>query len=128
MVHVFLLRQGETTENCVGNHDRGLTDAKLTEKVLAQAEHLANALQGIKIDAVYASPLERAYRTAEIACGNRLPVVRDPRLIELDFGAWEGKTRAEFVAEDPALWEAWNDDPATAPAGGTGDTDRKSVV
>src|SRR3546814_4832923 len=128
MVHVYLLRHGETTYNADGNRYCGRTDAKLTEKGLAQAEHVANALQGIKIDAVYASPLERAYRTAEIACGNRLPVVRDPRIIEQDFGAWEGKTRAEFVAEDPALWEDWEDDPAKAPAGGTGDTDRKSVV
>ncbi|MEC3878410.1 histidine phosphatase family protein [Parapedobacter sp. 10938] len=122
MLHVYLLRHGETTYNADGNRYCGRTDAKLTENGLAQAQRVANALQGIKIDAVYASPLERAYRTAEIAVGSQLPVTRDARLIELDFGAWEGKTRAEFVAESPALWEAWNDDPTTAPAGGTGDT------
>ena len=122
MLHVYLLRHGETTYNADGNRYCGRSDAELTENGLAQAHRVASALQGIKIDAVYASPLARAYRTAEIACGNRLPVVREPRLIELDFGAWEGKTRAEFVADDPTLWEAWNNDPATAAAGGTGDT------
>ncbi len=122
MLHVYLLRHGETTYNADGNRYCGRTDAKLTENGIAQAQRVADALQGIKIDAVYASPLERAYRTAEIASRERLPVVRDPRLIELDFGAWEGKTRAEFVAENPTLWEAWNNDPTTAPAGGTGDT------
>lgn len=122
MLHVYLLRHGETTYNADGNRYCGRTDAELTENGLAQAHRVASALQGIKIDAVYASPLARAYRTAKIACGNRLPVVREPRLIELDFGAWEGKTRAEFVADDPTLWEAWNNDPATAAAGGTGDT------
>ncbi|HWK56560.1 MAG TPA: histidine phosphatase family protein [Parapedobacter sp.] len=122
MLHVYLLRHGETTYNADGNRYCGRTDAELTENGLAQAHRVASALQGIKIDAVYASPLARAYRTAEIACGNRLPVVRETRLIELDFGAWEGKTRAEFVADDPTLWEAWNNDPATAAAGGTGDT------
>lgn len=122
MLDVYLLRHGETTYNADDNRYCGRTDAKLTEKGIAQAHRVAEALQGVNIDAVYASPLERAYRTAEIACGNRMPVVRDQRLIELDFGKWEGKTRAEFVAEDPTLWEAWNNDPATAPAGGTGDT------
>lgn len=127
MLDVYLLRHGETTFNADGNRYCGRTDARLTDKGIAQARRVAGALQGVNIDAVYASPLERAYRTAEIACGDRLPVVREPRLVELDFGAWEGKTRAEFVAEDPALWEAWNNDPATAPAGGTGDTALQAV-
>ncbi len=122
MLDVYLLRHGETTYNADGNRYCGRTDAKLTESGLAQAQRVADILQDRKIDAVYASPLERAYRTAGIASGNRLPVMRDPRLIEVDFGIWEGKTRAEFVAAQPALWEAWNEDPATSPAGGTGDT------
>ena len=119
---VYLLRHGETTYNADGNRYCGRTDAPLTEKGLVQARRVAEALRGKPIDAVYASPLERAYRTAEIASGGQQPVIRDPRLIELDFGAWEGKTRTEFVAEAPELWDAWNADPATAPAGGTGDT------
>lgn len=122
MLNVYLLRHGETTYNADGNRYCGRTDAKLTETGIVQAQRVREMLRGTKIDAIYASPLERAYRTAEIASDNRLPVVRESRLIELDFGAWEGKTRAEFVAEDPALWEAWNNDPGTAPAGGTGDT------
>lgn len=122
MLHVYLLRHGETTYNADGNRYCGRTDAKLTENGLAQAQRVAEVLRGKRIDAVYASPLERAYRTAEIVSGNSLPVVREPRLIELDFGAWEGKTRAEFMAESPALWAAWNNNPATAAAGGTGDT------
>ncbi|MGV3764265.1 histidine phosphatase family protein [Parapedobacter sp.] len=122
MLDVYLLRHGETTFNADGNRYCGRTDAKLTEKGIAQALRVAEKLEGVNIDAVYTSPLERAYRTAEIACGGRQLIVREPRLIELDFGTWEGKTRGEFVAEDPALWEAWNNDPAVAPAGGTGDT------
>ena len=119
---VYLLRHGETAFNADGNRYCGRTDAPLTEKGLEQARRVAEALRGKQIDAVYASPLERAYRTAEIATGGLQPVARDPRLIELDFGAWEGKTRTEFVAEAPELWDAWNTDPETASAGGTGDT------
>ncbi|WP_262249327.1 histidine phosphatase family protein [Parapedobacter soli] len=122
MLDVYLLRHGETTYNADGNRYCGRTDANLTEKGIAQAQRVGEALQGKTIDAVYASPLQRAYRTAEIVTGGQLPVTRDPRLIELDFGVWEGKTRDEFIAEAPELWEAWNTDPATTPAGGTGDT------
>ena len=119
---VYLLRHGETAYNADGNRYCGRTDVPLTEKGVSQAQRVAEMLRGRRIDAVYASPLERAYRTAEIVSGGQHPVIRDPRLIELDFGAWEGKTRTEFVAEAPALWDAWNADPATACAGGTGDT------
>lgn len=122
MLTVYLLRHGETTYNADGNRYCGRTDAELTEKGLLQARRVAEALHGERIDAVYASPLKRAYLTAEIATGNRLPVMRDDRLIELDFGAWEGKAREEFVAEDPALWESWCTSPEHTRAGGSGDT------
>ncbi len=122
MLTVYLLRHGETTYNADGNRYCGRTDAELTEKGILQAQRVAEALHGHPIEAVYASPLKRAYRTAEIVTGNRFPVAKDLRLIELDFGAWEGKTREEFVAEDPALWNSWSESPDRTQAGGSGDT------
>lgn len=122
MLTVYLLRHGETTYNADGNRYCGRTDAELTEKGILQAQQVAEALHGYPMDAVYASPLKRAYLTAEIASGNRLPVIRDPRLIELDFGAWEGKTREEFVVEDPDGWNSWSESPDHTRAGGSGDT------
>jgi len=122
MLTVYLLRHGETTYNADGNRYCGRTDAQLTEKGISQARRVAEALHGHPIDAVYASPLKRSYLTAEIASGNQLPVIRDSRLIELDFGAWEGKTREEFVAEDPDLWKSWSELPDYTQAGGSGDT------
>lgn len=127
MLTVYLLRHGETTYNADGNRYCGRTDAELTEKGISQAQRVAEALQEHPIDAVYASPLKRAYLTAEIASGNRLPVVKDRRLIELDFGAWEGKTREEFVAEDPGLWRSWSESPDHIRAGGSGDTAQEVV-
>ena len=122
MLTVYLLRHGETTYNADGNRYCGRTDADLTEKGISQARRVADALQGRPIDAVYASPLKRALITAEIASGHRLPVIQDSRLIEVDFGAWEGKTRDEFVAEDPGLWSSWSESPDDTRAGGSGDT------
>ncbi len=122
MLLVYLLRHGETTYNADGNRYCGRTDASLTAKGLSQAAQVAARLKEVKLDGVYASPLQRSFRTADIASGGAIPVVTDERLIEVDFGAWEGKTREEFMAENPSLWEAWNNGPEQVKAGGTGDT------
>lgn len=122
MLNVYLLRHGETTYNAAGNRYCGRTDALLTPKGLDQATCAAAALHGVKLDAVYASPLQRAFITADIATGSKGRVVTDERLIEADFGHWEGKTREEFIADDPDLWKAWDAGPENVRAGGTGET------
>jgi alpha-ribazole phosphatase/probable phosphoglycerate mutase len=121
MLNVYFLRHGQTPYNADSNRYCGRTDAPLTEKGIRQAMEVRDQLKNISLDAVYASPLQRAYDTAKIAGGGR-EVRRDDRLIEVDFGAWEGKTREEFVAEDPSLWHQWDLDPMHARAGGTGET------
>lgn len=120
MIRVYLLRHGETAMNADGNRYCGRMDVPLNEQGVQQAERMAERLKSIQFDAVYASPLQRAYRTAEIASGSK-DVIQDPRLIEVDFGSWEGKTRAEFIAENPALWQQWNTDPGNTKAGQTGE-------
>ena len=121
MLKVILLRHGETAYNADGNRYCGRTDVALTEKGLSQAAKVCEALKNVPVDAVYASPLKRARKTAEIASGNR-PVITDERIIEADFGFWEGKTKEEFNAEKPELWQRWMNDPQTTRAGGTGET------
>jgi 2,3-bisphosphoglycerate-dependent phosphoglycerate mutase len=44
--------------------EAGIADPELSEAGLAQAEHLADYLDSESIDAVYASPLQRAFQTA----------------------------------------------------------------
>src|SRR5699024_8771466 len=63
----------------------------------------------------------RAKRTAELISG-RSDVIVDEQLIETDFGEWEGKPKSVFIKENPAVWEAWKNDPTDAKAGGTGET------
>lgn len=121
MLNIYLLRHGETAYNADGNRYCGRTDLCLTEKGLAQANLVYNQLKGMSFDAVYSSPLERARHTAEIASGST-EVITDQRIIEVDFGDWEGKTKEEFIAENPMLWDNWVKDPATSKAGGTGES------
>lgn len=121
MINIFLVRHGQTTYNANGNRYCGITDAQLTPKGIEQAEDLSTMLADVNFEAIYTSPLTRAVRTAEIISGSGKITV-DKRLRELDFGNWEGKTREEFIKSDPLVWDRWNENPETNPAGGNGET------
>lgn len=57
------------------------------------AATLAGNLDGLKINAVYSSPIERCVETAEaVAAGRGLSVQLDDSFIEADFGRWTGRT------------------------------------
>lgn len=121
MLNIYILRHGETAMNADGNRYCGRTDVALTDKGIEQANMVKNQLEDIVFKAVYSSPLIRAVRTAEIA-GNGREVRQDQRLIEVDFGEWEGKTRSEFIADNPDIWDQWCEDPTNVRAGETGET------
>lgn len=121
MLNVYLLRHGQTAWNADGNRYCGRTDLPLTEKGLEQAYLAGAQLQNISFNAVYSSPLERAYRTAQIAGGGQ-EITTDERLIEADFGHWEGKPKEVFISENEQLWQNWCEDPIQTKAGETGES------
>lgn len=120
MLKIYLLRHGETDWNADNNRYCGRTDIGLTAKGIAQAEAVREQLKGISFLASFSSPLVRANDTAKIAMD--IPVKTDARLIEVNFGSWEGKTKEEFIAENESLWTDWSQDPENKRAGGTGET------
>ena len=126
MLKIFLLRHGETAYNADNNRYCGRTDLPLTEKGIKQAKEVKRQLEGIEFAAVYSSPLQRAFTTANIASGKE--AVKDERLIEADFGEWEGKTKEEFIAENESLWLDWMKNPAIYRAGGTGESGAEIVA
>jgi broad specificity phosphatase PhoE len=80
----------------------------LTERGLRQAEALAEALAGVKVDAVYSSPLRRAIDTARaIASRHGLEVVPDDRLTEMDVGDLDGLTFDEMRGRYPEFLSRW---------------------
>lgn len=126
MLTIFLLRHGETAYNADNNRYCGRTDIPLTPKGIQQAEEVKRQLEGIELAAVFSSPLQRAYTTACMASGKEAK--KDNRLIEADFGEWEGKTKEEFIAEKESLWLDWMRDPAVYRAGGTGESGAEIVA
>jgi ribonuclease H / adenosylcobalamin/alpha-ribazole phosphatase len=114
----LLLRHGQTPMS-VQKRYAGRSDVPLTDTGVAQAAAAAKRLASAGIDAIVASPLQRAVRTAEaVAAVTGLPVVTDDGFRETDFGAWEGLTFTEVRQRWPSEVTTWLADPAVAPPGG----------
>jgi broad specificity phosphatase PhoE len=64
----------------------GWHDVDLSPAGEREAREMGERYAGDLPDVVFASDLWRAWRTAEIAFGERVPVVRDIRLREIDYG------------------------------------------
>ena len=96
MTGILLIRHGEN--DFVGKRLAGhLPGVHLNEKGRKQAELIADALKNAPVKAIYSSPLERAVETAQpLGAALNLPVNIHPGLIELDFGAWQGKTTRQM--------------------------------
>ena len=119
---IYMIRHGES----VGIQKRdflGHTDLPITEKgekqALAAADYLASI--GFAPDAVYASPLCRAHKTALLAlskCSAPAPILLDG-LREIYAGDWEGKNFDALDLEYPEERLVWREDIGHArPVGG----------
>ncbi len=92
---LYIARHGETPWN-VENRVSGRTDVPLTEKGVEQARLLAHSAMGKGIEVIIASPLLRARQTAQaVSEAIGVPIELDERLIELDFGSFEGGPRSD---------------------------------
>lgn len=97
MTTLYITRHGETVWN-LERRMQGHNDSPLSELGLQQAGWLRERLTDISFDAVYSSPSLRALRTAEIICSTRtIEIVREPGLMEIGLGAWEGKIIDEMA-------------------------------
>jgi broad specificity phosphatase PhoE len=110
---LFLVRHGATQANVVRPYVlQGLRpDSELIEVGIAQARAAAKALRAYPISAVYCSPLQRAWRTAEIiAAPFSLSAVNEPGLIEVDTGLWSGLSWEEISQRWPEQYRAFQGD------------------
>jgi len=102
----LLARHGETDWSLSGRHT-GLADLPLTERGERRAQRLGERLSGLQVAHVFASPLQRARRTCELAGFGRRAVV-DPDLVEWNYGEYEGLRTAEIRAQRPE-WQLFRD-------------------
>ncbi len=95
MSHLLLVRHGQSEWNAVGRW-QGQANPPLSDLGRKQATVAADSLQFF--DAICASPLLRAFDTAEIIADilGIAPVLIDNDLMERDAGPWQGLTRPEI--------------------------------
>lgn len=90
---IYAVRHGQTEWNAI-NKILGRTDIPLDSKGIEQAREAARSLKGRRIDAFLCSPLLRTRQTADIISEvTGVPYSTDERLIEQDFGIFEGADR-----------------------------------
>ncbi len=105
MGELIVIRHGETVWSRTGRHT-GRTDIPLTGAGEAAASALADDLAKLPVIATFASPAQRALRTAELA--GLTDVKPDPDLWEWDYGGYEGRTTAQIQQDRPG-WYLWRD-------------------
>ena len=92
MTCLYLIRHGANDLQESGILAGWIPGVHLSQEGRAQAEALAQRLNSVEIEAIYASPLDRTLETAEIiAAPHRLPVVVREKLGEVRFGRWDGQ-------------------------------------
>jgi broad specificity phosphatase PhoE len=110
----YFLRHGKSEGNRLGVV-QGRSDYDLAPKGVQQAEAAARWFRDRGVETVLASPLLRAFRTAEVVAEaiGRGPVVREALLVELDTGVFTDTSLSTVRREQPDLWrrfqsESWD--------------------
>ena len=107
MLTVVLTRHGLTERSEPEQHLGQHIDISLSGAGRRQADALARRLGGVRFDRVISSPLFRAQETAERLARGAVLVETDPRLKEMDYGAWEGLTYEQIDERDGAARREW---------------------
>ena len=100
MTSIYFVRHGPSEWN-VTDQICGATDIPLTAQGHAQARETGEKIKelGIRADLILCSPLKRAADTAkEISGVTGIPVKVEPRLVEQNFGIWEGTSPRDSKA------------------------------
>ena len=109
---IYLLRHGTTAWN-QGRRIQGRTDIPLDgdgeRLAVMTGEGMKNA--GITFSRVFASPLVRSHKTAELAAPG-MEIETDARLLELAFGTFEGREVSGMMADESQPFRFFHEDPA----------------
>ena len=109
---VLLIRHGDV-EGLAPARFRGRRDVPLS----ALGEHHVEAAsrrvaRDWRIEALYASPLQRCLATAaRIAAATGVEARPLEGLVDIDYGDWTWRTHEEVAREQPEAWKVWHETP-----------------
>jgi len=99
-MELYVIRHGKTDWN-KEERFQGSKDIDLNEEGREVAGRLGERLESVHFDLIYSSPLNRAYETACLIRGHRnIQIVKEPLIIEVSFGTFEGVPFKDWVASD----------------------------
>jgi 2,3-bisphosphoglycerate-dependent phosphoglycerate mutase len=106
---LYLIRHGESIYNSEGRI-QGQADIELSDFGHRQAQAIAQGLSSVSLDAVFSSPLKRAYQTAQpLARLQGLELQTHDGLKEINAGAFSGLLWSEVATAYPQYVEQWNE-------------------
>lgn len=106
---ILIVRHGETEWSAAGRHT-GRTDIALSSAGQEEGRSLGPLLRSLVSESpvvVFASPLQRAIATAQLAIPRATPEIADG-LAEWDYGTIEGRTTSEVQQQQPG-WDLFAD-------------------
>jgi 2,3-bisphosphoglycerate-dependent phosphoglycerate mutase len=98
---LLLIRHGRTDANASGILAGRTPGVVLDEVGRSSTQALSERLKDVKVSQVVSSPLERTRETASILFEN-VEVALEDRLLECDYGDWQGAKLSELAVHD--LW------------------------
>lgn len=99
MITIYFETHATTIDN-EKNLASGHNDVELSELGEQQSKDMGKRYKDKHIDVIFASDMQRAYKTAEIAFeGRHIEIIKDPRLRECDYGDMTQQNKDEVNTE-----------------------------
>ena len=98
---IIIFESHATTTDNEAKRAAGWNDVELSELGKQQARQLGERYTDDTFAAIFCSDLQRSYRTAELAFGNKFPIIQDSRLRECNYGDLNGAPKSEIEAQKP---------------------------
>lgn len=106
-MEIVFIRHGQTSLNKDHKIQGSNFDYDLSVQGSAYAKKAATNFDPSDFDVVFSSPMKRAVTTAKIFTKNQKKIMLDQRLIEFNFGEWDGKSLLELKQQYPSGIDPW---------------------
>ncbi len=111
MTEIYVVRHGESESNAKATFT-GQLNPPLSNTGLKQADCVTSFFDGIHIDAIYSSDLQRACRTVEgVAKRKKLFINTTEKLREINAGSWHGIAFKDIKRIYGAAFDMWKSEP-----------------
>lgn len=100
MIQIIFEAHGTTFDN-EAHLSSGHNDIELSPLGIQQSKEMGIRYQDDNFDAIFCSDLQRTYKSAEIAFGDKFPIIKDARLRECNYGDLTQHPSSEVDVEKP---------------------------